>query len=74
MFSSLIQLALQSLMYLALHLERNGNFPKQLSKEEEQKCLEGISQGSHDARNRLIEHNLRLVSYKKNMIALKPSI
>ena len=74
MFSSMIQLALQNLIYLALHLGRNGVFPKQLSKEEERECLERIAAGDHEARNRLIEHNLRLVTFKKNIIRLKPSV
>lgn len=63
MFSTLIQLALQNLLYFALHLENNGVFPKQLSKKEEQECLKKIAEGDEAARNKLIEHNLRLVSY-----------
>ncbi len=63
MFSTLIQLALQNLMYLALHLENNGVFPKQLSKKEEADCLKRIAEGDNAARNKLIEHNLRLVAY-----------
>ncbi|MCL2634854.1 MAG: RNA polymerase sporulation sigma factor SigK [Oscillospiraceae bacterium] len=63
MFSALIELALQNLIYLALHLENNGTFPKQLSREEELKCLEKIAQGNTEARNKLIEHNLRLVAF-----------
>lgn len=63
MLSTLIQLALQNLLYFALHLENNGIFPKQLSKKEEQECIRRISEGDNDARNKLIEHNLRLVAY-----------
>ena len=63
MFSTLIQLALQNLIYMALHLDSSGVFPKQLSKEDEIKCLERIANGDHAARNKLIEHNLRLVAY-----------
>lgn len=63
MFSTLIQLAMQNLLYFALHLENNGVFPKQLSKKEERECLKLISEGNESARNKLIEHNLRLVSY-----------
>ena len=74
MFSALIQLALQNLIYLALHLENNGSFPKKLSKEEEQCCLEEIAKGNLKARNKLIEHNLRLVAYKKSIIALNPPV
>lgn len=37
--------------------------PSPLSKEEEDYYLEELEKGSEDARNRLIEHNLRLVVY-----------
>jgi len=74
MLSVLFQFAIQNLLYLALHLENGSAFPKQLSKKEEQECLNEIASGSECARNKLIVHNLRLVSLKKNIIALKPSI
>lgn len=61
MFSVLISLALQNLLYLALHLENAGSFPKPLSASEEKKCFELYAEGNLEARNRLIEHNLRLV-------------
>jgi hypothetical protein len=74
MFTTMIQLALQNLIYFALHLENNGAFPKKLSKEEERECLKGIANGCLAARNKLIEHNLRLVRFLKNTIRLKPAI
>ena len=37
--------------------------PEPLSKEEELKCLKEFEQGSIDAKNKLIEHNLRLVAH-----------
>ena len=40
-----------------------GSFPKPLSREEEQHYLELASQGDLEARNILIERNLRLVSH-----------
>jgi RNA polymerase sporulation-specific sigma factor len=63
MFSTLIQLAVQNLVYLALHLSSNGTYPKKLTKEEERACLEKIARGDLIARNMLIEHNLRLVVF-----------
>jgi RNA polymerase sporulation-specific sigma factor len=74
MFSTLIQLAVQNLMCLALHLANNGTFPRKLTKDEERECLEKIAAGDICARNTLIEHNLRLVALKINIIRLKPSI
>ena len=38
-------------------------FPEPLSKEEEQICLEKMDNGDEEARNILIERNLRLVAY-----------
>lgn len=63
MFSNLIQLALSNLLYFALHIEGNGVFPKPLSAKEEAHCFELLSKGDNSARNKLIEHNLRLVAH-----------
>jgi len=63
MFSALFQVALQNIFLVALHLESGGVFPKQLSKAEEAECLNAIEAGDHSARNKLIEHNLRLVAF-----------
>jgi RNA polymerase sporulation-specific sigma factor len=41
----------------------NSVFPDPLSKEEEQICIEKHLLGDKDARNKLIEHNLRLVAH-----------
>lgn len=40
-----------------------GSFPRALRREEEQALLEKMGQGDLDARNELIEHNLRLVAH-----------
>lgn len=63
MYSFLICFALCNLLYFALHITGNGTFPKPLSAKEEQQCLERIKQGDTEARNQLIEHNLRLVAH-----------
>ncbi len=41
----------------------NQLFPEPLSKEEEEKYVTLMKQGNIDARNKLIEHNLRLVAH-----------
>ena len=41
----------------------NNVFPEPLSKEEEEKYIESYLKGSQEARNKLIEHNLRLVAH-----------
>lgn len=63
MYSLLITLALSNLLYFALHITSGGSFPKPLSAKEEQECLKKIKAGSVEAKNRLIEHNLRLVAH-----------
>ena len=57
-------LLLRSSLFLSLHLTGNiGSFPKPLSAEEEKRYLERYAQGDMEARNILIEHNLRLVAH-----------
>ncbi|MEG0691968.1 MAG: RNA polymerase sporulation sigma factor SigK [Oscillospiraceae bacterium] len=63
MFSSLIMLALSNLLYFALHIEGNGSFPKPLSFAKEQEYFALKEQGDAFARNKLVEHNLRLVAH-----------
>ena len=54
---------LRNLFFFALHIESSSVFPKPLSKKEEEECFELMSKGDSSARNRLIEHNLRLVAH-----------
>ncbi len=42
---------------------KNHAFPQPLSPQEEAKCLEKMKEGDEEARNTLIEHNLRLVAH-----------
>ena len=41
----------------------NNVFLKPLSEEEEKECILKMMQGNEEARNKLIEHNLRLVAH-----------
>ena len=41
----------------------NEVFPDPLSSEEEEECIKKKEEGDLDARNKLIEHNLRLVAH-----------
>ncbi len=50
--------------FLMLRMGKStGSFPKPLSAEEEKKYLDLWQQGDEEARNMLIEHNLRLVAH-----------
>ena len=63
MFSSL----LDHLLFLVLHVAGSDSFPRPLPPKEEQQCLLQMQSGDQaaaaNARNRLIEHNLRLVAH-----------
>ena len=57
-------LLLKSSLFLSLHLSGSfSSFPKPLSPEEEQTYLERWAQGDLEARNVLIERNMRLVAH-----------
>lgn len=48
---------------LILGIEESQSFPPPLSKTEETRLFEEMSQGNLSARDKIIEHNLRLVSH-----------
>lgn len=52
-----------NMLYLLLHIEGAGSFPKPLSAKEERAALERFAAGDMAARDELIEHNLRLVAH-----------
>ncbi len=62
MLSAGIYLLLNT-FFFSLRLSGGGSFPRPLKAEEERKCLEQSAAGDLAARNRLIEHNLRLVAH-----------
>jgi RNA polymerase sporulation-specific sigma factor len=49
--------------FLLGHITGGNSFPKPLSPADESYYLEKFFAGCHDAKNILIEHNLRLVAY-----------
>lgn len=54
---------LNNLILFALHVDNMGIFPKPLSRKEEEKYFELMSNGDKKAKDKLIEHNLRLVAH-----------
>ena len=62
MFGFLLQIA-SSIFYLALHITSPGAFPPALTAAEERELVAKMEQGDNDAKNKLIEHNLRLVAH-----------
>ena len=61
-FSAVIA-SLANLVAFILHVTGAGSFPQPLSAKEERECFELMKGGDVSARNRLIEHNLRLVAH-----------
>ena len=53
---------LKNMMILTTSYSLNV-FDKPLSSDEENKCIEGLLKGDKESRNKLIEHNLRLVAH-----------
>ena len=62
MFNEMIKLIMNLIPFLtgAVH---TSSFPQPLNPEEEKECLKKLKSGNKQARNKLIEHNLRLVAH-----------
>ncbi|HAU32584.1 MAG TPA: RNA polymerase sporulation sigma factor SigK [Desulfotomaculum sp.] len=60
---TLAVLSLVNGLLLLVSYIANNTFPQPLSEEEEKKCLDQLTKGSEEARNKLTEHNLRLVAH-----------
>jgi RNA polymerase sporulation-specific sigma factor len=60
-FSALVLLVKELLVFVSYI--KNNAFPQPLSEEEEEEYLKKMAQGDQEARNKLIEHNLRLVAH-----------
>lgn len=58
-----IETLFSSVFFLISYVSNSNSFPKPLSDEEEAECLEKMKNGDIEARNKLIEHNLRLVAH-----------
>ena len=61
MFQTIIELLSQ--VFCMIGYIRSNSFKQPLSKEEETLCLEGLAKGDALCREKLIEHNLRLVAH-----------
>ena len=63
MLSAWILLMLNSLFFSLRLSDGGGSFPRPLKAEGEERDLERYAAGDMEARNVLIEHNLRLVAH-----------
>lgn len=63
MFFEILINLVTNIYYLALHVTGAGSFPPPLSAKKESELLEKSRAGDINAKNTLIEHNLRLVAH-----------
>jgi len=54
---------LEHLAFYICHVSTRGGFPEPLDPKEEARLISELAMGSESARNKLIEHNLRLVAH-----------
>lgn len=59
----LLGLLMQQCLFFLGYITGKSQFPKQLPRQEEEKLILAMSQGDAEAREKLITHNLRLVSH-----------
>ena len=52
---------MKSIIFLISFISGNNSFPKPLTADEERDYIKKMEEGNEDAKNKLIEHNLRLV-------------
>ena len=63
MFDLLFELLSRISLFFILHVTGAGTFPRPLSEKDEREYLEKVRNGDIEARNKLVEHNLRLVAH-----------
>ncbi len=63
MLELLFSLLSKHFLFFALHFDNKTVFPKPLSAKEERLYFERLKAGDKEAKNKLIEHNLRLVAH-----------
>ena len=63
MLSPVVYLMLNAVFFTLRLSGTTGSFPRPLKAEEERKYLEQCAEGDLEARNILVEHNLRLVAH-----------
>ena len=65
---------IKNCLLLMGYISGGKSFPKPLSKDEEKKYIELMAKGDENARQKLIEHNLRLVAHIAKKYAATPRV
>lgn len=63
MLSFIFEILSKGFLFFALHIKNNNSFPSALSSKEEKNLLQKMKDGDQNAKNILVEHNLRLVAH-----------
>lgn len=63
MLNLILEIISKGFLFFALHIRSTGSFPPALSSKEESIYFEKFKQGDMQAKNILVEHNLRLVAH-----------
>ena len=63
MLNLITEIISKGFLFFALHLKNGGSFPPALSSKEEKEYLKRYKAGDAEAKNVIIEHNLRLVAH-----------
>ncbi len=63
MLLQLLNFLCSHFLFFALHFDNTSTFPKPLSAKQERQYFEAMAAGDKKARDKLIEHNLRLVAH-----------
>lgn len=63
MLVELLTYFLGKITFFAGSILNGSSFPKPLSREEEAECIKKMQQGDNEAREKLINHNMRLVAH-----------
>lgn len=63
MLNILTEIIQKGFLFFALHIKANNSFPPALSAREEKEYMDKYKNGDIEAKNILVEHNLRLVAH-----------
>ncbi len=63
MFNIILDIISRGFLFFALHINNGNSFPHALSAKEEKEYFDKFKNGDLNAKNTLIEHNLRLVAH-----------
>lgn len=73
MFSIIAEIITKGFLFFALHIKNGNSFPPALSAKDEKEYFMKYKRGDRNAKNILIEHNLRLVAHITKKYCTNPN-